>query len=283
VHVHPRNGYYAPSNAIAPGPSADETPASLTAALAELWPRTQIPMSVMTAAFATPGASGATVAVVARAQQSGAQDQPSRVSVLAGAYDRDGKAVATQVQTIVVAASAAGQKVFQYEALSRLKLAPGRHEIRVAAEDPSRHLVGSVYTYADVPDFAKAPLSLSGIVLGLRPSRPDGAFHDLFPLEPTAGREFSSTAHVTAFLRVYQAERGTVVPVKLTNRVLDAANRVVQESTTTLFEKNGTSHSADQMFELPLKSLATGRYLLTIAVTRESKQTARRDVIFSVR
>jgi len=285
MHVQPRKGYYSPSPAAAaPAPSSNDAPPSLTAALAELWPRTQIPMSVTTAAFATPGASGATVAVIARAQESGAQYQPSRVSVLAGAYDRDGKPLATQVQTIVVAPSAAGQKVFQYEALSRLRLEPGRHEIRVAAEDPSRQVVGIVYTYADVPDFAKAPVSLSGIVLWLRPSRPDSAFHDLFPLEATASREFSSAGHVTAFLRVYQDERGSVVPVKLATRILDASNRVVHESGTTLFQKgDSTSHSADHLFELPLASLKSGRYLLTIEVTRESKQTARRDVIFSVR
>jgi hypothetical protein len=51
-------------------------------------------------------------------------------------------------------------------------LKTGRHEIRVAAENPERHLVGSVYTYVDVPDFAKDPISMSGVVLGRgRPSR----------------------------------------------------------------------------------------------------------------
>ncbi len=285
VHVHPRQGYYSPSpTAVAPTPSPNDASASLTAALGELWPRTQIPMSVVTAAFATPGGPGASVAILARAQESGAQTESTRVNVVAGAYDRDGKPLATQVQTIVVAPSAAGQKVFQYEALSRLRLEPGRHEIRVAAEDPSRHVVGSVYTYADVPDFAKAPVSLSGIVLGLRPAKPDGTFRDLFPIEPTASREFSSVGHVTAFLRVYQAERGTVVPVKLTTRILDASNRVVQQSGVTLFQGDDkTSHSADHTFDLPLASLNTGRYLLTIEATREPKQTARRDVIFSVR
>ena len=285
VHVHPRKGYYSPAQpAAVPAPASNDAPPSLAAAIADLWPRTQIPMSVTTAAFATPGASGATVVVLARAQESGAQNQPSRISVLAGAYDRDGKPLATQVQTIVVAPPAPGQKVFQYEALSRLRLAPGRHEIRVATEEPSRHVVGSVYTYADVPDFAKAPVSLSGIVLGLRPAKPDGAYRDLFPLEPTASREFSSASHVTVFLRVYQAERSAVVPVTLQTRVLEESNGTVHESTTTLFQKGETTnHSADHMFELPLASLKTGRYLLTIEVTRELKQTARRDVIFSVR
>ena len=204
--------------------------------------------------------------------------------MLTGAYDRDGTPLATQVQTVVVAPSAAGQKVFQYEALSRLRLDPGRHEIRVAAEDPSRHVVGSVYTYADVPDFAKAPISLSGVVLGLRPARPDGPFRDLCPLEPTARREFASASHVSAFVRVYQSERDERLPVRVNRRIIDASNRTVQESRETLFERSKQeSHSVDYQFELPLVSLAPGQYLLTIEATRKEKQTAHRDVVFSVR
>lgn len=285
VDVHPRKGYYSPAAPTsAPAPLPNAPPATLSAALRNMWPETQIPMSVTTAAFAAPGTPGATVAVVARAQESGAQNQPTQVNVLTSAYDRDGKPLATQVQTMVVAPSATGQRVFQYEALSRLRLDPGRHEIRVAAEDPSRHLVGSVYTYADVPDFAKAPISLSGVVLGLRPARPDGPFRDLFPLEPTARREFASASHVSAFVRIYQSAHDEVLPVRVSRRIIDASNRTVQESSDRLFEpRNSASHSADYQFELPLVSLAAGQYLLTIEATRKEKQTAHRDVVFSVR
>ena len=175
--------------------------------------------------------------------------------------------------------------MFQYEALSRLRLDPGRHEIRVAAEDPSRHLVGSVYTYADVPDFAKAPISLSGVVLGLRPSRPDGPFRDLFPLEPTARREFASASHVTAFVRVYQSERDGLLPVRISRRIVDASNRAVQESSRqSLTSANAASHSADYQFELPLVSLAPGQYLLTIEATPqgEADGSPRRRVLGSL-
>lgn len=284
VEVHPRKGYYSSSPAATvPTPLPDAPPATLTAALRNMWPEANIPMGVTTAAFATAGAPGATVAVVARAQESGAQNRPAQVNLLAGAYDRDGKPLATQNQTVVVAPSAAGQKVFQYEAQARLRLDPGRHEIRIAAEDPSRHLVGSVYTYVDVPDFAKAPISLSGVVLGLRPARPDSPFIDLFPLEPTVRREFTSSTHVTAFVRLYQAERDELLPVTLSRRIVDGSNRTAQESTETIFEKGKGSHSADYQFDLPLASLATGQYLLTIEATRKRNQKARREVIFTVR
>jgi hypothetical protein len=66
----------------------------------------------------------------------------------------------------------------------------GRHEIRVAAEDSARDVRGSVYTYVDVPDFAKAPLSFSGVVLGTSSATPQKILGDLFPITPTAQREF---------------------------------------------------------------------------------------------
>ena len=59
---------------------------------------------------------------------------------------------------------------------------------------------------------------------------------------------------------------------------------IVQESSKTVFDvANKASHSADYQFELPLVSLAPGQYLLTIEASRKEKQTAHRDVVFSVR
>ncbi len=135
------------------------------------------------------------------------------------------------------------------------------------------------------PTSRRRPISLSGVVLGLRPARPDGPFRDLFPLEPTARREFASTSHVTAFARVYQAERDESLPVTVRRRIIDASNRTVQESSDKIFERgNSASHSADYQFELPLASLAAGQYLLTIEATRKEKRddSPRRRVFGSV-
>jgi hypothetical protein len=186
------------------------------------------------------------------------------------------------VQTITVRPSAAGQKVFQYEVSSRLQLKTGRHEIRVAAEDPERHLIGSVYTYVEVPDFAKEPISMSGVVLGTRPSEPGHAFHDLTPVAPTTRREFARADHVTAFVRAYQAEKDDPLPVTITTHIVDSLNRTVFEAKTPL-PADPPARSADYRFELPLSSLGTGQYLLTIEAIRKANQKARREVIFAVR
>ena len=178
VSVHPRQGYYAPSVETAATPAPlDEPPPSLVKALAGFWPSTGLPLSVGAAAFADPDKGDASVAVVVRAQgrvASGEQGQRGggdpvaaemRVNVLAGAYDRDGRSMSSHMQTLRVPRPPDAAQEFEYEALSRLRLKPGRHEVRVAVDDPSRRTSGSVYTYVEVPDFAKAAVSLSGVVL----------------------------------------------------------------------------------------------------------------------
>jgi VWFA-related protein len=286
VHVYPRKGYYSSptSGPDSPKAATSNAPAALTAAVRNLWPETQLPMSVTVAAFEAPGTSGAAVAVVARAQEPAPSgiDRTSKVNVMAGAFGRDGETLASQVQTITIRPSAAGQKVFQYEVSSRLLLKKGRHEIRVAAEDPERHLVGSVYTYVDVPDFAKEPISMSGVVLGTRASEPGSPFHDLIPVIPTTRRQFATSDRVTAFVRVYQAEKDDALPVTIATRIVDSLNRNVFDAKNPL-AADPPARSADYRFELPLSSLATGQYLLTIEATRKGNQKARRDVVFSVR
>jgi VWFA-related protein len=297
VQVYPRKGYYAPSRAPASTakPSDGAPPASLTAAVSNLWPETAMPLSVAAAAFATSGKPGAAVVLVLRAheplaveQASGApviqgrSAQAAQVNVLAGAYGHEGEALDRQVQSLVVVPRPDAQEVFEYEVISRLRLKPGRHEIRVAAEDTARGLSGSVYTYVDVPDFAKAPVSLSGVVLGTSPATSRSPVHDLFPVTPTARRQFAPTESVTAFVRVYQPAKARPVPVTITTRILDASNHTAHETRTPLFA-DGASTSADYRFDLPLASLGKGDYVLTIEAARGVKQTARRDVLFTVR
>ena len=285
VKVYQRKGYYTPLPDSQPTRAAtnDASP-SLIAAVSHLLPASQIPMSVTAAAFRGPSGSDATVAVVARAQQPVVPGRTAEVNGLARAYDREGEVLATQAQTIAIRPSTSPQPVFQYELASRLMLKPGRHEIRVAVEDPEQHVTGSVYTYVEVPDFAKEPVTLSGIVLGTRSAASSGPFTDLFPLEPTAKRQFGTTERVTAFARVYQSVSDPPVVVALTTRIVDASNRSVYEASTRLFESDrGAKHSADYSVDLPLASVTTGQYVLRVEATRKAKEAARREVVFSVR
>jgi VWFA-related protein len=293
VTVHPRKGYYAPAPAVAETPTAaGEPPSSLVTAQASLWPATTLPLSVTAAAFAAPGTPEASIAVVVRAQHRDdagrggdaprlARGEPLLADVLAGAYDRDGRPLSTHVQKLHVTAPPDSTRDFTYEALARLSLKPGRHEVRVAIEEPG-HVAGSVYTYVEVPDFAKAPLSLSGVVLGTARPLEGSPLTAVLPLTPTARRQFRRTEDVSVFVRAYQGGHDPLGPVAIAVRILDRSETAVIERRTMLFEQPGTERSADYAFDLPLSSLQPGPYLLTLEATSAARETVRRDVRFEV-
>ncbi|MEP6914972.1 MAG: VWA domain-containing protein [Acidobacteriota bacterium] len=294
VAVHPRRGYYAPSDPARNPPAARGGPsASLVAVQAGLWPRTALPLSVTAAAFENPGKSDATVAVVLYAHESltdegrgaappaaiGAQ----QINVLTGAYDQSGKSIDFHVQKLEVTPQR-GASALDYEVVSRLTLKPGRHEIRVSAENVTRGTSGSVYTYVDVPDFSKGALSLSGVVLGRSGGSATASpvLGTLLPLAPIARREFAPADHVTAFVRAYQGGNGAPAGT-LTTRILDDHNRAVFEQAVPAFDGRGTGPaSQDHQIEIPLAQLTPGEYLLTMSVGGQ-KPAAMREVRFTVR
>jgi VWFA-related protein len=289
LSVHPRQGYYAPSPVTAAAPG--EAPASVVQALASFWPATKLPLAVTASAFADPDNGEASVAVVARAQHRGdagrgqssglERGEPLVADILAAAYDRDGKPLSTHVQKLRVTAPAESPREFAYEALAKLSLKPGRHEVRVAVEEPG-HVSGSVYTYVEVPDFAKTPLSLSGVVLGSAKPLDGSPLTSLLPVTPTARRQFRRTDEVSVFVRAYQGGGDPVRPIAVTARILDRSDSVVVERQTTLFDgAGGTGQSSDYTFDLPLAALPPGSYLLMIEAAG-AKDRARRDVTFEV-
>jgi VWFA-related protein len=296
VSVHARKGFNSPSPPVSKKSAAPGgPPQSLVDTLARLWPVTDMPLSMTVAAFANPGKAEANLAIVLRAKEplavdpgrtgqagAGGSAAGAKVNVLAGAYGRDGRSIDSHVQTIGVTPAPGARQEFEYEVLSRLRLKPGRHEIRLAAEDLTRQLRGSVYSYVDIPDFAKAPLSLSGVVLSVAAKPPAAALADVLPLTPTAQRAFAPSAHVTAFLRVYEGGGGAPAPVTISPRVLDDQGRTFFEQPGVLTTQGTPVRSADYRLDLPLSKLSAGEYLLTIEAQRGNR-TARRDVRFGVR
>ena len=283
VSVQTRAGYYAgETRAAGSKPTAVSPDAS--AAMGGILPRTDVPLRVSVAPFALPGRSESALAIVLNAQQKVSTGQNQPVKVLAAAFDRNGRSVASEEQTVAVASHSPAGRNTTYEILSRLVLAPGRYEVRVAL-DAGQDQRASVYTYVDVPDFARQPLSLSGIVLAVAPavgSAPADAFKDLAPVIPTARREIARTDRATAFLRVYQDAKAAALTATVTARITDTADHVVFDNVTELAADRFTNHAADDLIEIPVERLASGEYLLTIEAA-QSDRVARRGLRFTIR
>lgn len=288
VNVRTRSGYYAGEKVVAGNKPSVVAPEPLTA-LEGVLPRADVPLAVSAAPFGVAGKQQADVAIVLGVRQqvrAQSAEGSSFVKVLAAAFDRTGRSVNSENQTVGITLPANVVGDFPYEVLSRLALKPGRYELRVALDAPPGQRA-SVYTYVDVPDFSESPLSLSGLVLSALPAwpiaPPDG-FKDLLPIVPTTRREFDRTDRVSAFVRVYQATKEAPRAAELLAQIQDITGRVVTKDAYSLPPDRfaGTSRAADYRIAVPVGRLATGEYLLTIDAT-ESTHTAQRSVRFRVR
>ena len=172
---------------------------------------------------------------------------------------------------------------------SRFELPPGRHQLRVAAHDAGNDRTGSVLMDLSIPDFAKAPLSVSGIAIASAmaqttpTARPDPELGQALPAAPAAWREFLRDDQVVAYAEVYDNEPAP--------HTLEVTTTVTRLDDGSVVSRSSQEHASDSLQErkvgvtatLPLPDLDDGTYVLKIAArTRHGGATAEREVPFTV-
>ena len=248
-------------------------------------------MRVTTAPFATPDGKSSTVAIVLSLREAPpAARTTETIDLLASAFTPDGVSKNSQTQTAEVTLRPAdpGDKDAQarFEVLTRIDLPPGRYSLRLAAHNATRDETGSVFTDVDVPDFTKAPLSLSGALVqasSAPTAAPRNALATLVPLVPTTERTFSVNDDVSVMVRAYQGGKSAIAPVSVAIQIQDNTDTVVFDKTDTIAAGTFTAErTADINFQVPMAGLKPGPHLLTFQATA-GKATARRDVVFVVK
>jgi hypothetical protein len=282
VEVRTRSGYFAPQPVRAARPSNQPPPSPLDRAIAGGLPTGDLPMTLTAVPFAMPGKKRAAVAIVAGIDADDTAPAREVVDVRASAFHTDFKPAGSVTQKADVVRPA-GSGSIHADVPVRLDLAPGRYEVRVAIDSAAVGRTGSAYTTVIVPDFSKEKLALSGVVIASKGSEaPAEALASLMPVAPTTQRVFEKSAAVTAFLRVYQGGGGAIIPVQLTTRIVNDADRSVFERASTLaasaFE---AGRSSDYRLDLPLAGLESGRYLFSVEAS-SGRLSSRRDVRFAV-
>jgi VWFA-related protein len=263
--VRTRSGYVAQAPEGKPKrgrPVVPPTP--LEAAMAGGFPDRTVALAVAAAPFAVPGQRELSVLVTTAVDPPDGDEAPRVATIRATAFDNNWKDRATAWTTIEWPAPAATAGVVT----STLALKPGRYELRVAAETRGR--AGSVFLDLDVPNVTRERLSLSGLVVG-GPARGEAdtpATPLDLPVRPALSRTFRPVDRIAAFLRVYQGGRSTPKPVSVRTTIVDEAGVMVVDRTTDVGpERFGPDRAADVLYDLPLDSLRTGEYLLTIEAT----------------
>ncbi len=280
--VRTRSGYYEPRKTSG-SPAAAAPP--VTAALQGPLPLGDLPLQMTAASFAGRS-SKADVAIVVDAEERvppGSEATTSDVEVAAHAYDTRWRLRASERFTARLGVQSGAGQPIRFAVMSKLGLEPGRYQLRVAVRSSLTGRRGSVYYDLTVPDFTKAQLSSSGVVLDVRPpavSAPTGALTPLLPFDPTARRAFGSGEQVTALLRIYQRGRKDALPVRVTARILDREGSGVWSNAKDVArELFAAAGEADYRVELPVSTLAPGQYLLEIAAD-DGRSTVRRELRF---
>lgn len=176
-----------------------------------------------------------------------------------------------------------------------IDLAPGRYQLRAAAQSRKLGQGGSVYLNLVVPDFSRAPLAVTGIALGYA----DGArvpvgrtpprllsararagpvlppaqeraqdSQNPLPFEPTLNREFVQADALRTYFEIVRRDSRSTVAVAL--RVLDAHNQ--PRLSHDMIIGPGDSGMID--LRIPLNTLAPGAYTLRVAGDDSRNQAA---------
>src|SRR4051812_14468304 len=156
--------------------------------------------------------------------------------------------------------------------LNRMELPPGRYVLRLAAHDPAGGNVGSVQYDVEVPDYAKTPFSMSGLVVTsgagtVFPTvKADEQLKPMLPGPPIALRAFPQNDEMSLFTEVYDNAGST--PHKV-----DIITTITTDEGKQLFKTEETRDAADlggkrggygYTTRIPMKDLALGSYVLKV-------------------
>jgi VWFA-related protein len=158
--------------------------------------------------------------------------------------------------------------------ISHLDLPPGRYQIRVGAYESTGGTLATVPYDLDVPDYAKLPFAMSGLVVSssdadtLVNANPDPLLKDLVPNTPVVTRGFSRAQTMKVFAEIYDNVSPLAHDVMIVATVRDVRDgRIVFRAQD---RRSGVSSSAaGQGFtaDIPLQDVPPGTYALRVDAT----------------
>lgn len=165
-------------------------------------------------------------------------------------------------------------------ALNRVDLPPGRYQLRLAARDQGKSLVGSVIYDLDVPDFYKEPFSISGLAItssgsAMMTAKADDQMRTVLPAPPVAQRSFAQNDELALFAEVYDNSGKGSHKVTIATSIITDEGRVLFKSDETrdASELEGSKGGFGYATRIPLSGIAPGSYVLNV----EARSTLRTD------
>jgi hypothetical protein len=191
------------------------------------------------------------------------------------AIDKNGKVAAGNRDTLNMALKPeTHQRVSQsaFRVQSRLELAPGKYQLRVAAREGGGK-IGSVFYDLDVPDFRAQPLMMSGLVVTSAAAgtiATAGTIAELakvLPAPPTTARVFGADDEIVLLAEIYD-NQASAQPhsVNITTSLKAEGGRAVFTTNDERSSKElgGAKGGFGYTARIPLKDVADGLYVLRV-------------------
>jgi VWFA-related protein len=304
--VRTRAGYFGKDTKP---PKPEKVPSGVSATLAAVM-ASPLPVPGLTMSVSAPVFRGdkdlASVGVIVEARGQDLQFAPDgsrfrgAMEIVLAALDPDGKSKAAEKGTMRMGLTTETRDAIANNSVrlvSKLQLKPGRYQLRVSAGDVGSvgRLSGSVMYDLDVPDFAKAPLSMSGVALAsavlsrVPTTGTDRRWSPAFGAMPTSHREFTASDELRDYVEVYDSDRKTPHQVEVRTTIRDEAGvRVfshLKTMTPQFGDKNEKTVTLPYTTSIPLRTLTAGGYVLSVEARNTANEAwvVERQVPFRIR
>jgi len=274
IEIRARAGYHAPRKGE-PAAAALAPVDALTRAIVPTRGLTMRVIAIPVPLAADPGAA----IVIGIELASAAAARAGRVEFAAVAIDRNGR---TRGRVRFATDFAGRSGPIWMRTGSRLDLAPGRYDIRVAAAGADQ-TAGSVFTEVTVPDF-RADLAVGGLSIGGEIDSPIAAAdraRSVLPLIPFAANELAPQAGLAAQLPIMVAAKAASQTVTIMT-TLTAPDGTTQQLGRTVGVGREYAKAGGRVHQVPLPpALATGRHRLVVE-TKLGRTTVVRELTVTV-
>jgi VWFA-related protein len=299
--VRARKGYVAPRGKApeAPKPTANGPSLELRDAMESPLPLTGLAVSLAAAVFKGPAPKGSVVISTFIAgsmlpfTESGGM-MKNDLEVLGIATDDKGKTFTTDRSTVNLnmkpdtarRVTATGFRVIQ-----SLDLNPGRYNLRVAVREGNTRKSGSVTFDLEVPDFSKAPLTMSDIALTSALSGAAPTVHPKDPLEKmlpgplSSYREFATVDEIALFAEIYDnIKQPHKVQITATAKAEGGQTVSQTQEDHDSSELAGSAGGYGFQARFPLKAFAPGLYVLRVEAIAQigDRATTSKEIVFRV-
>jgi len=274
--VRARRGYFAPRDKATPSSTENLKNASpeIRDALNALLPATGVGLQVNVAAFR----SGDDASVLLTAEIAGRDvrsDADSQIELAYLAVDTKGEVHDGLSDKIALRLRPEIRALVNrngFRAMKRLKLKPGRYQVRVAARNLERGSIGSVVADLEIPDYRRQPFGMSNLLLTsiaasrIPTIRSDEAAQVVLPSMPTAHRAFPIDDVLALFAEIYDDGGAAAHKIDIVTRVRSDEGRLffTHEDARDSGELKGKRGAYDYTARVPLTGLTPGPYVLEV-------------------